>query len=459
MATRRSSPNAPSGPTEPQAVLRTPPHNLAAEESLLGAMLLSRDAIAAAVEVVRAEHFYKPAHAHVFDAVSTLYGAGDPADVITVAEELNRAGLLDAIGGPGLLVTLQTSAPAVSNAGRYARIVEELALLRSMIATAAEIAELGYSLPDDVAKAIDHAESMIFELAQHRQLSSTTSLHELLGATLDRLEQLYERGESITGTPTGFVDLDELLAGLQPNALVVVGARPAMGKTAFALGAASHAALHGGRPVLVFSLEMSQLEITQRLLSSEARVDATRMRTGKLNEVDWEKIGRAVGPLAEAKIWVDDNPNVTVMEIRSKARKLKSQVGDLGLVVVDYVQLMTGRTSAENRQVEVAEISRGLKILAREIEAPVMALAQLNRSLEQRADKRPMLSDLRESGSLEQDADVVLFLYRDEVYNRESQDQGIAEVIVAKHRSGPTGTVRLAFQGQYTRFANMARTP
>lgn len=438
---------------------RVTPHNLQAEESLLGAMLLSRDAIATATELVRPEHFYKPAHAHVFDAIATLYSAGEPADPITVADELNRAGLLDAIGGPGTLIALQASAPAISNARRHGEIIEELALLRSMINTAGEIAELGYSLPDDVTKAIDQAESMIFNLAQHRVESSTASVHELLGETLDRLEQLYERGEAITGTPTGYVDLDEILAGLQPNALVVVGARPAMGKTSFALGMAAHGALASHKPSLVFSLEMSRLEITQRLLSSEARVDATRMRTGKLSEADWEKLGRAVGPLAEAPIWIDDNPNVTVMEIRSKARKLKSQVGELGMVVVDYIQLMTGRSGAESRQVEVAEISRGLKILAREIEAPVVALAQLNRGLEQRADKRPMLSDLRESGSLEQDADVVLFLYRDEVYHHDTQDQGIAEVIVAKHRAGPTGTVRLAFLGQYTKFANMARNP
>jgi replicative DNA helicase len=447
----------PGDPVRPTA--RSTPNNLQAEESLLGAMLLSREAIAAGTEIVRAEHFYKPAHAHVFEAIATLYSAGEPADPITVADELNRAGLLDAVGGPAALVALQASAPAISNARRYAEIIEELALLRSMIATAGEIAELGYSLPDDVAKAVDQAESMIFNLAQHRVASSTASVHELLGETLDRLEQLYERGEAITGTPTGYVDLDEILAGLQPNALVVIGARPAMGKTSFALGMAAHAALAAHKPALVFSLEMSRLEITQRLLSSEARVDAGRMRTGKLSEADWEKLGRAVGPLAEAPIWIDDNPNVTVMEIRSKARKLKSQVGDLGIVIVDYVQLMTGRSGAESRQVEVAEISRGLKILAREIEAPVVALAQLNRGLEQRADKRPMLSDLRESGSLEQDADVVLFLYRDEVYHHDTQDQGVAEVIVAKHRSGPTGTVRLAFLGQYTKFANMARNP
>jgi len=436
---------------------RSLPSNLGAEEALLGAMLLSRDAIAAAIEVVRAADFYRPAHGHVFDAITTLYAAGEPADPITVAEELRRAGLLDSLGGEGEIVRLQANAPAVSNATRYAGIIEELALLRKMITTAGEIAEIGYSLPDDVTKAVDSAEAMIFDLATRRTESSLVEVRELLGGAMDRLEQLYDVGSSITGTPTGYVDLDELLSGLQPNALVVVGARPAMGKTAFALGMAANAAINARVPTLVFSLEMSHLEIVQRLLSSEARVDATKMRNGRLTEADWQKITRAMTPLGDADIWIDDNPNVTVMEIRSKARKLKARTGKLGLIVVDYVQLMTGRNGAENRQVEVAEISRGLKILARELETPVVALAQLNRGLEQRADKRPMLSDLRESGSLEQDADVVLFLYRDEVYNAETQDAGIAEVIVAKHRSGPTGTVRLAWLGQYTKFANMAR--
>jgi replicative DNA helicase len=421
-------------------------------------MLLSRDAIAAASEIVRAEHFYRPAHGHVFAAIVSLYAVGEPADPVTVADDLARAGLLEAVGGAAAVVGLQANAPAISNAARYARIVEELALARGMIGVANEIAELGYSIPDDVSKAVDLAEAKIFDLARHRSASSTVILRDSLGAALDRLEQLYDQGSAIIGTPTGYVDLDEMLSGLQPNALVVVGARPAMGKTSFALGMAANAALQAQRPVLFFSLEMSNLEITQRLLCSEARVDATRVRNGRLTAQDWEKITHTVGRLADAPVYVDDNPNVSVMEIRSKARKLKSKIGDLGAVFVDYIQLMTGRSGAESRQVEVAEISRGLKILAREIETPVVALAQLNRSLEQRADKRPMLSDLRESGSLEQDADVVLFLYRDEVYNRDSPDQGVAEVIVAKHRSGPTGTVRLAFLGQYTKFVNMARS-
>ena len=436
---------------------RNLPSNLDAEEALLGAMLLSRDAIATATEFVKPESFYRPAHGYVFAAIASLYAAGEPADPITVAEELRRAGVLEAVGGEAVIVRLQASAPAVSNAGRYAAIIAELALLRSMITTAGEIAELGYSLPDDVEAALDTAESLVYNLAQNRNESSLAEVRNLLDGAMTRLEQLYEAGSAITGTPTGYVDLDELLSGLQPSALVVVGARPAMGKTAFALGMAAHAAINARLPVLVFSLEMSHVELVQRLLSSEARVDASKMRNGRLTEPDWEKITRAMTPLGESEIWIDDNPNVTVIEIKSKARKLKAQKGKLGLIVVDYVQLMTGRTGAENRQVEVAEISRGLKILARELETPVIALAQLNRGLEQRADKRPMLSDLRESGSLEQDADVVLFLYRDEVYNAETPDAGIAEVIVAKHRSGPTGTVRLAWLGQFTKFANMAR--
>ncbi|MEY2463461.1 MAG: replicative helicase [Acidimicrobiaceae bacterium] len=818
---------------------RVPPHNLQAEESLLGAMLLSKDAIAAAVEVVNADDFYKPAHGHVFEAITSLYGGGEPVDPVTVAEELRRAGLLDAIGGPGLLVTLQSATPATTSASRYARIVEENALLRRLIWVAGEVAEKAYALPDDVTKAVDEAESLVFGVAQRRVTDTTAPIGELLDLTLDRLEELYERGESITGVPTGYLDLDELLSGMQPSSLLVVGARPSMGKalsldtpiptpdgwtamgdlqvgdqvlddkglpcnvtfttpvqhdrrcyevefddgsvvvadaehqwfaydlpawkslrgrhyltvarrsspdynpnlardqaarwreprvvtteqmlsegvraaagvrpnwyvpltqpldlaerdlpvdpyvlgcwlgdgstagsemtigdvdcehfrdeftsagyaferryalqwatvpvagsgawqgyrgpmrvltrelravgllggavkhipasylrasskqrlallqglmdtdgcvtningtvelclanrallqqarelacslghkpgpirersirlpdgryatafrirwtpldpvfrlarkadrlestrskrtfgrmtrraitairpvpsvpvrcitvdspnhlylagesmipthnTAFALGLATHAALEAQKPVLLFSLEMSQMEVTQRILCSEARVDAQRVRNGRLAEADWAKLHHAVGRLATAPIYIDDNPNITVMDIRAKSRRLKSRVGELGVVIIDYIQLMSGRGSAENRQVEVSEISRNLKILARELETPVVALAQLNRQLETRADKRPMLADLRESGSIEQDADVVLFLYRDEVYNPETPDRGTAEVIVAKHRSGPTGKVRLAWLDHYTKFANMAR--
>ncbi len=787
-----------------QAVLRVPPHNLQAEQSLLGAMLLSRDAIAAAVETCGAEDFYKPAHGHVFEAITTLYSQGEPVDPLTVGDVLARAGLLEAVGGLPSLTALQADTPATANAGRYARIVEEHALLRKLIGVAGEIADLGYSIPDDVAAAVDRAESLVFNIAERRVTDSLKPLKVLLEESLDRLSALFSRQETITGVPTGYRDLDEHLSGLQPSALTIVGARPAMGKalaldtpiptptgwttmgdlavddevldrtgrpcrvtylspirsdrscyrvelddgscvvadadhqwlvwaltgqdtfrgadgaaglsgsagrstragcagstqcatladgsgsgptprvvttaemlaaglhaagdrprwavplaapldlpelelpldpyllgrrlgeptdragqpavagthgdldgkvlpripppylrsstaqrrellqgivetagamgdrgevevcvddeilarqvrelvcslghgpgalhrpsatacggrrnqawalswpvavqpvagtvarplgemsvapggdvvqrpsptrsppgsrairaitpvpsvpvrcitvdspshlylagesmipthnTAFALGIAAHASMLARVPTLVFSLEMSHAELTQRLLVSEARVHGNRIRNGQLHESDWPKISNAIGRLGEAPLFIDDNPNVTVMEVRAKARRMKAKEG-LGLIVVDYLQLMTGRSSAENRQVEVSEISRGLKILARELEVPVVALSQLSRTLESRADKRPILADLRESGSLEQDADVVVFLYRDEMYNSDSPDRGTAEVIIAKHRNGPTGRLSLAFLDHYTRFADMAR--
>lgn len=444
------------GPGPARRAGRVPPHDLRAEESVLGAMLLSREAIADVVEILEADHFYKPAHGHVFDAVMSLYSAGEPVDPVTVADELRRAGLFDSVGGDVLLIDLQAGTPAVSNAAHYARIVEEHALLRGVITVCNEIAETAYGMPDDVVKAIDDAEASMYRVAQRRVANTTAEIKDLLSDNLDRLEALYEQGDAVTGIQTGYRDLDNLLSGLQPNALYVVGARPAMGKTAFALGMLANAAMATGRPTLVFSLEMSQLEISQRILCSDARVDASRVKTGRLDEADWSRISHSVGRLAEAPIYIDDNPHTSVMEIRSKARRLKSRVGDLGMVIVDYIQLMTGRAGAESRQVEVSEISRNLKILARELETPVIALAQLNRGLEQRQDKRPMLSDLRESGALEQDADVVMFLYRDEIYNAESEQQGVAEVIVAKHRNGPTATVKMAFLGHFTRFENMS---
>ena len=436
---------------------RVPPHNLQAEESVLGAVLLSRDAMGAVSEKgLRPDHFYKPGHQHIFDAVAALYRSGDPVDTITVADELRRAGLLEQVGGAEALHGLQNATPAISNAAHYARIVQDTALLRSLIHVAGDIAELAYAEPDDVIKAVDEAESRVFKIADDRVVDSTAEIGELLQGAMDRLEATFERGDTITGTATGYHDLDELLSGLQPSTLNIVGARPAIGKTAFALGMATHVAQTTARPVLVFSLEMGHAELTQRILSSESKVDSTKLRTGRLNESDWAKIGRAIGRL-EIPLFLDDNPRVTVMEIRAKARRLKMQRGDLALIMIDYLQLMSGVGNAENRQLEVSEISRNLKILARELEVPIVALSQLSRNLEARADKRPMLSDLRESGSLEQDADVVMFLYRDEVYNAESADKGSAEVIVAKHRSGPIGTKRLVFLAQYTRFDNAAK--
>ena len=437
--------------------MRVPPHNLMAEESLLGAMLLSRGAIADVVETVAAEHFYRPAHARVYEAVHSLYAAGDPADPVTVAEVLERNGSLESINGLEGLLSLQLNTPATSNAASYARIVRENHLLRRLIEVAGEIAELGYSRPDNVAKAVDWAENLVYQVAQGQAGDKSVKVGELLHGTLDRLEELYERGATITGTPTGYTNLDKLLSGLQPSSLYVVGARPSMGKTSFALGAAAHAAIRVNRPVLVFSLEMGHLELTQRLLCSEARIDSTKIRDGRLELRDWDVITATCGRLSDAPMWIDDNPNVTVMEIRARARRLKSHAGDLAMVVVDYLQLMTGRHGADNRQVEVAEISRGLKVLARELECPVVALSQLSRSLESRQDKRPMLADLRESGAIEQDADVVMFLYRDDYYNPGNPEtEGKAEIIVAKNRNGPTDTTTLAFLKRFTTFQDFA---
>ena len=606
---------------------RVAPHSIEAEESLLGAMMLSREAVAEAVELVREGDFFKPSHGHVFRALATLHADGGPNDVVTVSEELRRHGHLDMVGGMETLVALQASTPAIGSAAHYAQLVEEYSLLRKLIKAATDIAELAYSLPEDVAAAVDLAEAKIFEIAEHRSAETMLPIREVLMQTLDDLEALYGREEGVTGVPTGFIDLDEILSGLHPSNLLIVGARPGMGKTSFALGLGVNVAKKANVPVLMFSLEMSHLELTQRLVASEARVDSTRLRSGRLLDRDWEKIHGAISRLAEAKIYIDDDPNLTVMDIRARARRLKAREG-LGLVIVDYLQLMSGRRNVESRQVEVSEISRGLKILARELNVPVVALSQLSRNLEARSDKRPQLADLRESGclggdsvlalgdgsfaaigslwlkgiqnvrlssfdensrrfknassseifmtgvkhtytlttrtgksiratknhrfftdlgwrslgdltqgdrvfilsgvskfddvisrdgpksvrstfdgcyrdssvlireesdmvldeiseisdfglepvfdvsvpetnsffansfavhnSLEQDADVVMFIYRDELYSPETPEKGTAEIIVAKHRSGPTGTVYLAFLNNYTLFANIA---
>jgi len=436
---------------------RVPPHNLQAEESVLGALLLSRDAIGVVGEAgLEVRDFYSPAHQHIFDVIRSIYSTSGPVDVVTVSDELRRHGLLDQVGGIERLNQLQNETPSISGAEHYARIVMDTALLRRLIHTAGEITDLAFSEPDDVRKAVDVAESKIFEVAEAQIVDTTRPIGDLLNEQMDQLEENYERGDTITGEATGYHDLDELLSGLQPSTLNIVGARPAMGKSAFGLGMATHIAKNSGKPVLFFSLEMGHNELTQRILSSEAKVDSSKLRTGKLSESDWSKIGLAVGRL-EVPLFLDDNPQVTVMEIRAKARRIKAQHGGLALIVIDYLQLMSGGGRAENRQLEVSEISRSLKVLARELEAPIVALSQLSRNLETRTDKRPMLADLRESGSLEQDADVVMFLYRDEVYNNESPDKGSAEVIVSKHRAGPIGTRRLVWHGHYTRFDNAAR--
>jgi replicative DNA helicase len=360
------------------------------------------------------------------------------------------------------LLKLQNSTPVIGNVGRYAKIVLDTASLRRLIGVASEIAEIAYTEPDDVAKALDDAESRVFAVAEQRVVDSTRPLRELLEAASDELEKRFDSKVQLTGVPTGFADLDAKILGLQKSSLVIVGARPAMGKTAFALNIATNVAQKSGMPVLIFSLEMSHSELTMRILASEARVDSNKLRTGNLTVAEWSHINNAIGRLDQHLVFLDDNPRVTVMEIRAKARRLKAKYGGLGLIVIDYLQLMTG-SNTESRQLEVSEISRNLKILARELEVPVMALSQLSRQLETRQDKRPQLSDLRESGSLEQDADIVMFLHRPEMYRNEKGDaadnaeKGIAEVIIQKHRAGPTGTVKLVFMGDITRFENASR--
>jgi len=443
-----------------RAAGRIPPHNLEAEESLLGAMLLSRDAISAATEVgVEGDDFYKPLHVHVYEAIMSLYGQGEPADPVTVAEELRRADLLDQVGGRAALVRLQAGTPASANASHYSKIVNELALLRRLIRVAGDIAEMGYDDSEEVSETLDRAESLVFEVAERRVSDSMVLLTSALTSTLDQLEARYASDDEVVGLPTGFPDLDRLLLGLQPSNLVVLAARPAMGKTSLALGMAKHVVQQARQPVLFFSMEMGTLELTKRLLAVEARIEATKLWTGRLSEEEWSRVSQAVGRLADTPLLIDDNPHCTVMEMRAKARRTKARYGNLGMIVVDYLQLMTPSTSRrmENRQVEVAEMSRGLKILARELECPVVALSQLNRQVEYRQDKRPMLADLRDSGGVEQDADVVMFIYRDEIYNPASDARGKAEIIVSKHRNGPTGMVELAFLPGRAEFASMAR--
>ncbi|MHB8319208.1 MAG: replicative DNA helicase [Acidimicrobiales bacterium] len=409
---------------------KVPPHNLEAEESLLGAMMLSSDAASIAMEICSATDFYKPAHGYIFSAIHSLFERGEPVDAVTVADELRRSSLIDSVGDPAVLVSLQANTPSIANAKHYAIIVEEHALLRRLVGVAGEIAELGYSVPENVAQAVDQAEQMVFDVSERRTTDTIAALKDLLGPGLDRIEELSHRGDAITGVATGFTDLDRILAGLQPSSLTIVGARPAMGKTSFALGVLSHVGAELRRPALLFSLEMGHLELTQRLLASEGKVDAQQLRTGQIKESDWAKLGMSVSRLSEAPIFIDDNPNLTVMDIRARARRLKKAQGDLALVVVDYLQLMTGRARAENRQVEVAEISRGLKILARELQVPVVALSQLSRSLEARQDKRPMLSDLRESGCLVASTKLALVGTRQQVTIGELLEKGARDVTV-----------------------------
>jgi replicative DNA helicase len=444
-------------PAAPAGYDRVPPHNLDAEVSVLGGMLLSKDAIAEVSEFVGPEDFYRGAHRTMFEAIRELYDHGEPVDAVTLADVLERRGTLEDVGGAVAIMDLVAKVPTAANALYYARIVADQALRRRLIDAGTQITKLGYEPEGGVADAVDTAESLVFAVAQRgRGAGEFVPMKRLLRESMDLLEQLQENDSAVTGLATGFIDFDTLTAGLQPGNLIILAARPSMGKTTLVMNMAAYVAVELRRPAVLFSLEMSTMELVQRLLSAEARIDSKRLRTGALEDRDWIKLSQATGKLAEAPLFLDDNSAINLMEIRSKCRRLKQEHG-LDLVIVDYLQLMQSHRRVENRVQEVSELSRGLKILAKELNVPVVALSQLSRKPEDRTDRRPQLADLRESGAIEQDADVVAFIYRDEVYNEESAAKGEAELIVAKHRNGPLKTIRLSFLGHQSRFANMAR--
>ena len=434
-----------------------PPQNLDAEESVLGAMMLSSGAIGAVSELVDASDFYRESHGAIYRSIIGLYGRGEPVDAITVVDELDRLGHLEGVGGQERVHELAALVPAAANAAHYARIVREMATLRGLIRAGNDIARLGFDRPGETVELVDQAEQIVFELSQQRVSGEFTHIDDLLKDSFERITLLMESGTDITGTPSGYRDLDRLTSGFQPGNLVIVAARPSMGKSALALCMAANVAVRNERPVALFTLEMSKAEVTQRLMCAEGKVESQRLRTGKLATDDWPRLTSACSKLTKAPIYVDDTGSITMMEIRSKLRRLKMREPDLSLVIVDYLQLMTSGTSVENRVQEVSQISRSLKVLARDLDVPIVALSQLSRAVEQRHDKRPILSDLRESGSIEQDADLVLFVYRDEYYNPEdTESAGIAELILAKHRNGPTGIEKLAFQKRYAKFSDLA---
>jgi replicative DNA helicase len=434
---------------------RIPPQSIEAEQSVLGAILLDKEVLSNITDIINTQDFYREDHKEIFEAVTDLYEKAEPIDLITVSEQLKLRGSLDSIGGLEYLSNLAGAVPTTANSKHYAKIIEEKSILRKLIKVSSDLVNMGYEASEEVSLVLDKAEKNIFDILQKRNTQGLTPIKDILLDTFNRLEELYNNNGLITGIPTGFTDLDHKTSGLQNSDLVLIAARPAMGKTAFSLNIAQYAAVHAGIPVAVFNLEMSKDQLVNRMLCSEAKVDSQRMRTGQLDDSDWHKIARALGPLSEAPIYIDDTPGTTAMEIRAKCRRLKMEK-NLGLVVIDYLQLMQGR-GKESRQQEISDISRSLKILAKEINVPVITLSQLSRAPELRADHRPILSDLRESGAIEQDADIVMFIYRDDYYNPETEKKNIAEAIIAKHRNGSTGTVELAWLGQYTKFANLEK--
>ena len=435
---------------------KVPPHNLEAEQSVLGALMLDPEVGSSVFEVVQPEDFYRDNHRQIFLALRDLFEKGDPIDLVSVAESLRQSGRLEQIGGIATISQIARSVPSAVNCEYYARIVAEKSLLRQLIRSSGQIAEKGYEPGEAATSLLEEAEKMIMDLSQRQVKDGFESIRNILLNTFEKIEALYANKGSLTGIPTFFTELDRMTSGWQPSDLIVIAARPSMGKTALVLYMAQNAAVRGKVPVALFSLEMSKEQLVQRMLCSEAMVDQQRVRTGDLLDTDWPKLTRAVGPLSEAEIFIDDTVGISLAELRSKARRLKMEHG-LGLIVIDYLQLMSLGRRAESRQQEVAQISRGLKGIARELNVPVIALSQLNRGVEQRQDKRPIMSDLLESGAIEADADVISFIYRDEYYNPESDKKGIAEIIIAKHRNGPVGSVELGYLKEFTKFVNLDR--
>ncbi len=436
---------------------KIPPHDIEAEQAVLGAMLTDKDAVIEALEVLKKEDFYREDNKIVFEAIFNLYNKAEPIDIITVKDELVSLGKFEAIGGLEYLAILPDKVPLVSNVDRYIKIVEEKAILRNLIKASNDIVAMGYAENEEVDDIMDVAEKKIFEIIQKKNTKGYTPIKDVLVETFAELERLYNQKTPITGVPTGFADLDYKTSGLHKSDLVLVAARPAMGKSAFVLNIATNAAVKANVPVVIFNLEMSKEQLVNRMLCSEAMVDSNKVRTGKIEEDDWVKLATALGPLSEAPIYIDDTPGISIMEIRAKCRKLKLEK-NIGLVIIDYLQLVQGSGKRNaSREQEISEISRSLKILAKELDVPVIALSQLSRAAEQRQDHRPMLSDLRESGAIEQDADIVMFIYRDDYYNENSEKKNIAEITLAKHRGGSTGTVELLWLGNYTKFVNIEK--
>jgi replicative DNA helicase len=434
---------------------RTPPQDMAAEQSVLGAMLISKDAIADVTENLRGADFYRPSHETIHDAIIDLYGRSEPVDMVTVAAELQKRGELARIGGAAYLHTLSANVPIAANAGYYADIVREKAVLRRLVDAGTRIVQIGYAGEGDVDDIVDEAQAEVYKITEKRSSEDYAPLSEIMAGVLDEIEAIGNREAGLYGVPTGFADLDELTNGLHAGQMIIVAARPGAGKSTLALDLCRAASIQANMATAFFSLEMTRSEITMRLLSAEAKVPLNHIRNGNMSDDDWTKLARKMGEVSSAPMFIDDSPNMTMMEIRAKARRLK-QRHDLRLMVIDYMQLMTSGKKVESRQLEVSEFSRQIKLLAKELGIPIIALSQLNRGPEQRADKRPMLSDLRESGSLEQDADMVILLHREDMYERESTRPGEADLIVAKHRNGPTREITVAFQGHYSRFVDMA---